>query len=193
MSSNESKENGFTIDFSNEDKGWSNDICGLLTNYEYNCSTLATGYKNSYLELIDLTKWFRVPLIFLSSANSVISVGLQAYMGQTMVSTLTCLISFLCGLISSVELYLQIQRRIEAQILSYRSFYLLSLKVANVMKLHPQNRHCDPVKFLEEIELEYKELFLNSNVLASKLKDRLLTVDKPRPVLNQLLSFSRSP
>ena len=190
--SDESKNSGFTVDFSNEENGWTDDICNLLSNYEHNCSTLANGYKNSYLELIQISKLFKIPIIFLSSANSIVAVGLSAYLDQMMVSNITCLISFICGLISSIELYLGIQKRIESQILSYRSYYLLSVKINNIMRLHPQNRNCDSMKFLTEIEDEYRDLFLNSNVLVRKMKDRLLTLDK-KPTMNKLLSFSRSP
>ena len=190
--SDDSKDDGFSIDFSNEEKGWTNDICCLLSNYEHNCSTLATGYKNSYLELIQVSKLFKIPIIFLSSANSIVAVGLSAYLDQSMVSNITCLISFICGLISSIELYLGIQKRIESQILSYRSYYLLSVKINNIMRLHPQNRNCDSMKFLTEIEEEYRDLFLNSNVLVRKMKDKLLSINK-KPTMNKLLSFSRSP
>jgi hypothetical protein len=78
--SDDSKDDGFSIDFSNEDRGWTNDICCLLSNYEHNCSTLANGYKNSYLELIQISKLFKIPIIFLSSANSIVSVGLSTYL-----------------------------------------------------------------------------------------------------------------
>jgi hypothetical protein len=182
---------GFSIDFDNEENGWSDDICNLLSNYEYNCSTLANSYKGSYLHLMEISKLFKIPLIFLSSANSIVSVGLSAYLDQPMVSNITCLISFICGLISSIELYLGIQKKIESQIISYRSFYLLSIKINNLMRLHPSNRNCDPMTFLTEIEEEYKELFINSNILVRKMKDKLLTLDK-KPTLNKLLSF-RSP
>jgi len=186
--SNDSKD-GFTVDFSNDENGWSNDICCLLSNYEYNCSTLANSYKASYLHLMEVSKIFKIPLIFLSSANSIVSVGLSAYLDQPMVSNITCLISFICGLISSIELYLGIQKKIESQIISYRSFYLLSVKINNIMRLHPSNRNCDSMKFLTEVEEEYKDLFINSNILVRKIKDRLLSIDK-KPTLNKLLSFS---
>jgi hypothetical protein len=78
--SDESKNSGFTVDFSNEENGWTDDICNLLSNYENNCSTLANGYKNSYLELIKISKLFKIPIIFLSSANSIVAVGLSTYL-----------------------------------------------------------------------------------------------------------------
>ena len=110
-----------------------------------------------------------------------------------MVSSITCLISFICGLISSIELYLGLQKRIESEIIAYRSFYLLSIKIKNIMSLSPSNREIRPDIFIKEIEDEYKDLFLNSNVISNKIKDRLLSITKPKPVLNKLLSFVNSP
>ncbi len=192
-SSNETKEeDGFTIDFvSNE--VWTTDITNLIYNYEYNCSIMCEEYKNSYLYLINLIKYFKIPVLFLSSANSVAAIGLSTYIDQEMVSSITCLISFICGLISSIELYLGLQKRIESEIIAYRSFYLLSIKIKNIMSLSPSNREIRPDIFIKEIEDEYKDLFLNSNVISNKIKDRLLSITKPKPVLNKLLSFVNSP
>jgi hypothetical protein len=191
MSKTSSEEdNGFTIDFvSNE--VWTTDITNLIYNYEHNCSIMCEEYKNSYLYLINLIKWFKLPVLFLASANSIASIGLSTYIDQEMVSSITCLISFLCGLISSVELYLGLQKRIEAEVIAYRSFYLLSIKIKNVMSLSPSNREIRPDIFIKQIEEEYKELFLNSNVISNKIKDRLLSVVKPKhAIYNKLLSFN---
>jgi hypothetical protein len=183
---------GFTIDFEGNEI-WTTDITNLIYNYEYNCSIMCEEYKNSYLYLINLIKYFKIPVLVLSSANSIASIGLSAYVGQEMTSSITCLISFICGLISSIELYLGLQKRIEAEIIAYRSFYLLSIKIKNIMSLSPCNREIRPDIFIKGIEDEYKELFLNSNVISTKIKDRLLSITKQKPILNKLLSFSRSP
>jgi hypothetical protein len=193
-SSEESKNEveGFTIDFEGSEI-WTTDITNLIYNYEHNCSIMCEEYKNSYLYLINLIKYFKIPVLVLSSANSIASIGLSTYINQEMVSSITCLISFRCGLISSIELYLGLQKRIESEILAYRSFYLLSVKIKNIMSLAPSNRVVRPDVFIKEIEDEYKELFLASNVISNKIKDRLLSITKQKPILNKLLSFSRTP
>lgn len=181
----------FVIDFEGSEI-WTTDITNLIYNYEYNCSIMCEEYKNSYLYLINLIKYFKIPVLVLSSANSIASIGLSAYIGQETTSSITCLISFLCGLISSIELYLGLQKRIEAEIIAYRAFYLLSVKIKNIMSLAPCNREIRPDIFIKEIENEYKELFLNSNVLSRKIKDRLLSITKTKPIFNKLLSFNNT-
>ena len=191
MSKTSSEEdNGFTIDFvSNE--VWTTDITNLIYNYEHNCSIMCEEYKNSYLYLINLIKYFKIPVLVLSSANSIASIGLSTYIDQEMVSSITCLISFICGIISSIELYLGLQKRIESEVIAYRAFYLLSVKIKNIMSLSPSNREIRPDVFIKEIEEEYKELFLNSNVISNKIKDRLLSIVKPKQAIyNKLLSFN---
>jgi len=189
-SSEETKnDDGFTIDFVGSEI-WTIDITNLIYNYEHNCTIMCEEYKSSYLYLINLIKYFKIPVLVLSSANSIASIGLSTYINQEMVSSITCLISFICGLISSIELYLGLQKRIESEILAYRSFYLLSVKIKNIMSLAPTNRSIQPDVFVKEIEDEYKELFLASNVISTKIKDRLLSITKPKPIFNKLLSFN---
>jgi hypothetical protein len=99
------------------------------------------------------------------------------------------LISFVCGVISSIELYLGLTKKIESQILSYRSFYLLSIKINNTLKLKRETRKSKGQEFLLEIENEYIGLFKDSEINPTTFKDKLLTLETNKKTKNTLLRY----
>lgn len=153
---------------------WSHDIERQLQNIETNCSKNADISKKDYLELTNQIKYFRIPIIFLSSINAIASVSLTSYMNQNAVSISTCLVSFSVSLISSVELYLGLQKKIETALSSYRDYYLLSVKINNCLRLDRDHRNeHDARNFLTECLTEYEQLFGKSNITPDCFDDQL--------------------
>ena len=81
---------------------WTQDVEAILEAIRQNAVILAKEKKKSYFRLRGNLKYFKIPIIVLSAINSVISVGLTAYVEQALVSEMTCLIALMCGLIGSV-------------------------------------------------------------------------------------------
>ena len=86
------------------------DIENILDRIRRNSVQLNYAHKQKYEKLKNKLVYFRLPTICLSAINSVFSVGLSSYMPQQQVSVINCLISLVCGIIVSVELYLQIEK-----------------------------------------------------------------------------------
>ena len=91
-------------------KTWSSDQEEILRRISYNSGLMSNHHRTEYYTLVGQLKWFRIPIIIVSSINSVFSVGLNAYITQEVVSVLTCLLSLIVSCIGSVELYLGLQR-----------------------------------------------------------------------------------
>lgn len=165
---------------------WSNDIERQLQNIETNCSKNADISKKDYLELTNQIKYFRIPVIFLSSINAIASVSLTSYMNQSSVSIITCLVSFTVSLISSVELYLGLQKKIETALSSYRDYYLLSVKINNCLRLDRDHRNeNDARSFLTECLTQYEQLFGKSNITPECFDDKLCGGYAPHTDTNQ--------
>jgi hypothetical protein len=159
---------------STDTHNWSHDIEKQLQNIETNCSKNADISKKDYLELTNQIKYFRIPVIFLSSINAIASVSLTSYMNQSSVSIITCLVSFTVSLISSVELYLGLQKKIETALSSYRDYYLLSVKINNCLRLDRDHRNeNDARNFLTECLTQYEQLFGKSNITPECYDDKL--------------------
>jgi len=169
--------------------GWSDDIETLLKDMEYNSGILSQIHKANYLALHEYIKYFKLPIIVLSSVNSIFSVGLSTYLNQSMVSSINCLISLICGIITSIELYLGLQKKIENELLSYRDYYLLSIKINNCLKLKREHRsEPNGQLFLTDITNEYTGLFESSEIHSQNFKDRLMSIDITKTKNKLLLS-----
>jgi hypothetical protein len=161
-------------------QGWSNDIESLCLDIQSNTSRLAEIHKQNYLRLINQIKYFKVPVIVISTFNSVFAIGLTAYASQDVVSTVNCIMSMVCSIITSIELYLNLQKRIEVELTSYRAYYMLSIKIANTLHLEREHRQVkDGTSFLLEVENEYRQLFNEANVHQQTLDDNLLKINSP--------------
>jgi hypothetical protein len=144
-------------------KTWSNDQEDILRRISYNCGLMSDHHRTEYYTLTAQLKWFRIPVIILSSLNAVFSVGLSSYLEQNVVSTLTCLLSLIVSCIGSVELYLALQKKSDNELISYRAFYTLALRINTTLDLDVENRNQEGDPFLAEIIAEYRALFESSN------------------------------
>ena len=175
-------------DTSNESlMGWTSDIEHLCKDIERNCSKLSEIHKEQYLALHTQIKYFKLPVIILSSVNSITAIGLSSYLNQDLVSSINCIISLISAIICSIELYIGLQKRIETELFSYRSYYLLSVKINNCLKLDREHRkNLSGSDFLTEIESEYKTLFTDSLISKETINDKLIgeiPLKKPNPIL----------
>jgi len=169
--SNENNEVGSTAG------SWSDDIELVLRNILYNSNVLSSQHKENYLQYKARLIYYKIPVIILSAINSVISVGLSQFIKQDAVSVITCLLSLICGCISSIELFMNINKNQEIELDAYRGFTALSIRISSTLKLERENRDAHGTQFLTTIISEYNRLFENSLVLVSNIDDKLINLN----------------
>lgn len=157
---------------------WSDDIELILSNILYNSNILSAQHKVNYLQYNARLKYYKIPVIILSAVNSVISVGLSQFIKQDAVSVVTCLLSLICGCISSIELFMNINKNQEIELDAYRGFTALSVKISSTLKLERENRDTHGTQFLTIIISEYNRLFENSLVLILDIDDKLININE---------------
>ena len=155
---------------------WSNDMELVLDNIRKNSLLLSEHHKKAYLYYRSYLKYFRIPTIILSALNSVISIGLSAYVPQKFVSEITCVVSLVCGIITSIELYLNIQKYMESELMMSKDFYILSTDIFKALALDRKNRGMDGKTFLDNNYSTYCKLIENSNVSTSEMADNLTPI-----------------
>jgi len=151
----------------------SDDIEGILDKIRRNSIQLNYAHKQKYEKLKNKLVYFRLPTICLSAINSVFSVGLSSYMPQQQVSVINCLISLVCGIIVSVELYLQIEKAMSVEYDVSKSYYLLSIEIQRFLLTNRANRTIDCQPFLDKSYNQYTKLFENSRLLKKSIHDTL--------------------
>lgn len=155
-------------------ENWTDDQEVVLKNISHNSGLMSQHHKEKYSQLVASLSYYKIPIIVLSALNSVFSVGLNTYLDQNVVSTLTCLISLLVSSISSIELFLSIQRRSDQELISYKQFYALSVKINTTLTLDKQHRQGEGDTFLTQVLGEYNSLFDSACVNGLGQDDRLV-------------------
>jgi len=157
----------------NNDFKWSDDIEWVLDRIRFNSETFAKEHKKRYLYLKNTLKYYRIPIIILSAINSVVSVGAQPFFIQETISLTNCILSLLCGIIGSIELFFGIQNQMENEMNSSKEFYILSTDIFKTTSLLRPNRQIDGITFLNDSYSKYKSLVETSCIIKKKIEDRL--------------------
>jgi hypothetical protein len=156
---------------------WNDKIENVLDNIRVNALYLSTKYKGRYFSLSNSIKWYRLPIIILSGANSIIAVGLQPYIEQGTISLTNSLIALICGIIGSIELFLKINARCEADLITHKELYLLSIEIFKTLSLDRENRYTPAKEYLEQVYNDYCKIIESSNPLYQSITDKLLPIN----------------
>ena len=153
------------------------DIEQILENLRINAVNLSEYHRKRFYHFKSFGKYFRIPIIVLSSITASASVGLQPVLNQGAISGLTCLLGFGIAVISSIELYLGIQRDMDAELALSKDYYSLSIELYKCLTLSREHRTEEPSSYLDSKYSHYQSLTETSTLLSKRLKlDLLATV-----------------
>jgi hypothetical protein len=155
---------------------WANcqDVEQILDNLRINAVNLADYHRKRFYHFKSFGKYFRIPIIVLSSITASASVGLQPVVRQDVISGITCLLGFGIAVISSVEMYLGIQPAMDQEIALSRDYYSLAIDIFKCLNLSREHRSDEPKSYLDKKYSEYKALRETSSLLKRKLNIDLL-------------------
>ena len=150
------------------------DIEMILENLRINAVNLSEYHRKRFYHFKSFGKYFRIPIIVLSSITASASVGLQPVMNQSAISGLTCLLGFGIAVISSVELYLGIQRDMDAELALSKDYYSLGIEIYKCLTLSREHRTEEPKSYLDNKYSQYQSLTETSTLLSKRMKADLL-------------------
>lgn len=153
---------------------WTNDIENLLEKIRKNSIILSHHHKKFYNYLKEKLKYFRIPIIILGSINTVLSISLEQF--TEWASVIICGINLILTIISSIEMFLNIQKQMENNYILQRDFYLLSIDIFKFLQLNRVNRTVKGIEFLNKCFDEYNRLFQLSTL--QNIKDSLTPLDQ---------------
>jgi len=168
------------------DNNYTTDIESYLENVRLNCVLLQKIHKKRYFALKSYLKFFKIPNIIISSSNSVLSVGMTQYWEQSFISGITCLLSLISAIITSIELYLGIENNMVKEEQISRSYYLLGTDIFKTLSLERKNRKIDANDYLNQVYSEYGKLIERSSFVKGAVEDKLM------PLPNELLNSTSS-
>jgi len=147
---------------------WTESIERILDKMRINCVNLSEYHMFKYRRYKRYLLFFRIPIIILSGANVFSAVGLQAYLSQPSISIINSIFSLVCGMITSIELFLNVQKKMETDLVSHKDYYRLSIDIYKVISLEKHIRKVDGKTFLDQKFSEYEKLIKSSNVFDSE-------------------------
>ena len=155
---------------------WTYDIEYVLEQIRSNSMNMSNMHKKRYGELKSILKYFRIPTIIFSACNVFASVGLQPYLEQGYISLITCGVSLITGVITSIELFIGVQSSMEVELNSSKDFYILAIDIFRMLSLTAENRGIDGKTFLDEKYQVYCKLVETSDIIGKKMKENLIPV-----------------
>jgi hypothetical protein len=158
-----------TSSVSNEDNSVSirkEDVYKVLQKIRNNCIHLSIYHNKRYHFYKNiLFSFFRIPLIVLSGVNSFIAVGLPEQISQSTISIVNSLLSLLCGILTSIELLWNLQKRMEIELDSHKSYYKLSIEIFKFMELNEDLSGSETKIYLNTVYKNYEQLITTSNAV----------------------------
>lgn len=159
----------------------------FLEQMRLNCVMLQEVHKKTYFQLKGYLPLFKVPNIIISSCCSVASVGLSAWIpDQTIISGITCLMSLIAAILTSIEMFLKIEESMVSEERVSRSYYLLASDIYKTLSLTRDSRPISGGDYINQCVSEYSKLIEKSNFVRKKIEDKLL------PLPPNLMSDSNS-
>ena len=149
------------------------DVDLILEKIRRNCILLSNAHKERYMELNDMLKYYKIPVIIISGVSSLVSVG-QQFIPQTMITICNGLFGLSCSIIVSIELYLGISQQLAQSASLTKEFYTLSTNIFKTLALSPENRTENTLTYLESVYGEYSSLCANSYIVLTKINDNLI-------------------
>jgi hypothetical protein len=166
--------------------GWSDDQYILLNKIRENSIVLSYYHKEAHEILKNRHKYFKIPIIILSSVCSVFSVTLTNFLNELYVSLIVCTMNLTISMIGSIEMYLNIEKQSQKEEELARKYYLLSIEIYKMLELEEKNRPLSGKDYLEEAFNKYHQLIESSNV--HRLRDKLVPIEKTPTSITALIT-----
>jgi hypothetical protein len=168
---------------------WTESIERILDKMRINCVNLSEYHMFKYRRYKRYLLFFRIPIIILSGANVFSAVGLQSYLSQPSISIINSIFSLVCGMITSIELFLNVQKKMESDLVSHKDYYRLSIDIYKVISLERHIRKVDGKTFLDQKFSEYEKLIKSSNVFDGEYV--FDTIATRIPIVPSITKFAR--
>jgi len=157
---------------------WSHSVDSLLDKIRLNAVYLTNRHINNHLYYKNCSKYFEIPTIILSVFSGSFSVGSDGFLNQELISIVSCSISMLITILTSIKLYMKIQENSTQEQELAVSFKTLALDIFKVLSLPEQDRGIDGLIYLNKTYGKYVNLVENSQILNKfNKKDQLLVID----------------
>jgi len=158
---------------------WNNEVMEILEKLRKNSLSMYNKHRHRYLEYNSLTKYFDLPIIVCSVFGASFSSLNSIPVDKTQLINVS--ISMFVTILTSIKLYLNLSSNINEEISISKDFYILSIDIFKIVTLNQDDRHIDPLEFVNGCYSRYIKLIEASSLLRKNIKhDELVKIDMKR-------------
>jgi hypothetical protein len=150
----------------------------FLENLQKQCETMYKYMLKEHHYYDRLSGKFNIPILIISSINSLTAVGLNAFVPQEYVSVLNAVLSAGTGVLGSIQLYLKLNEKMTKATRASVGFKRISLKISRELALAREVRMTEGPAFVQDCFSEYNQILESANPIEKKLEE-FLTIKKP--------------
>jgi len=153
----------------------------FLENLQKQCETMYKYMLKEHHYYDRLSGKFNIPILIISSINSLTAVGLNSFVPQEYVSVLNAVLSAGTGVLGSIQLYLKLNEKMTKATRASVGFKRISLKISRELALAREVRMTEGPAFVQDCFSEYNQILESANPIEKKLEE-FLTIKKPGDV-----------
>lgn len=156
---------------------WNEKEIIYLRKLHYQTRLMHSYFNKKHLEYSKTHKKYHIPIMVLSSVNSLFCITLPQFMEQEYVSILNSVISAGVGILGSILLYLKIDQKMNTSYNISLSLNNLALRIGKELSIDVEMRSQSGVSFLNESFNEYIGIMEKALPIDRKLNNFLILED----------------
>jgi hypothetical protein len=149
----------------------------LLNKIRLNCITLSKRHSIKYLYYKHISKYFEIPTIVLSVFSGSFAVGSDIFLHQELISVVSCGISIIITILTSIKLYMKITETLSSEQELSIKYKILSLEIYKFLSLTNDTRGMTDIEYLNKVYVQYIKLIEQSEVMMNDKKDQLIKLE----------------
>jgi hypothetical protein len=157
------------------ENNYTDEIETVLENIRCNSVLLYQEHRQRYLQLKAKLKYYKVPIIIISSISSIVSLS-QQFLDQNVITLLNMILGLVCSIIGSIELFFGISNQLIKEYDTSKDFHILGMSIFKCLSLQRIDRPQNGTTFLENSYGTYIKLIETSNILPSRIQDKLCDI-----------------
>jgi hypothetical protein len=158
-----------------ENNHYTDEIEIILENIRVNSVILHDEHRTRYLQLKSTLKYFKIPVIIISSISSIVSLS-QQYLEQNVITILNMTLGLACSIIGSLELFFAISSQLIKEADISKEYQILAYDIYKCLQLKRKDRPQNGTTFLEHSYGVYCKLVENSSILRHVVEDKLCKI-----------------
>jgi len=156
---------------------WDGQLIDFLESIRSKSAKLSVKHTNKFFYYKSCSNYFDIPIIILSVLSSSFSVGTGDFLKQSVISLVSCSVSMIVAILSSIKLYLNISTNTNNELDISKEFHLLSLDIQKTLALPVELRKIDQLDFLNKSYDTFIVMLQKSSLIkAEEERERMDTI-----------------